>query len=70
MDKFTDLLLNYTEAEDISDASQFKKDLGLASFDTVCLIQDIKKTMDIECTPGDFVKFNTVGEFKKNVLGI
>lgn len=68
MDKFIDLLLNYTEADDISDMSNFKKDLGLASFDTVCLIQDIKKELNIECTPSDFIRYNTVGEFRKNIL--
>lgn len=44
MDKFIAILQNYTEAENITDISHFKKNLGLASFDTVCLIQDIKKS--------------------------
>ncbi len=68
MDRFIAILLNYTEAENITGSSHFKKDLGLASFDTVCLIQDIKKELGIECTPSDFVKFNTVGEFAENFL--
>ena len=67
-EKFKDILMNYVETEEINDSDEFKKDLGLASFDTVCLIAEMKSTLGISCEPSDFVKYKTVGEFYNNVI--
>ncbi len=62
MDKLIALLENYVEADEINANSTFGKDLGLSSFDTVCLIADIKKEFGPELSIKDFVKYKTVGE--------
>lgn len=68
MDKLIEILNNYVEADEITATSEFRKDLGLASFDTVCVINEIKATLGIECTPADFVRYSTVGEFSNNII--
>lgn len=68
MKEFTDILLNYVEADDIKESDEFKKDLGLASFDTVCLVSEIKTVLGISTEPSDFIKYRTVGEFYKNII--
>lgn len=67
MDKFTDILFNFVELDTIPDDAEFKKDLGLSSFDTVCLISEIKKTIGKEITPSDFVLYKTVGAMRSYI---
>ncbi len=67
-EKFKNIIMNYVESEEIKDSDEFKKDLGLASFDTVCLIAELKTVLGITCEPSDFVKNRTVGEFYNNVI--
>lgn len=61
MERLIEIIENYVEADEITAASAFRKDLGLASFDTVCMISDIKKTMGISLKPEDFLRCKTVG---------
>lgn len=68
MKEFTDILLNYVEAENIKESDEFKKDLGLASFDTVCLTAEINNILGVRCEPADFIKHRTVGEFYNNII--
>ena len=56
------IIENYVEADEITAATRFKKDLGLSSFDTVCMIDDIKTYLGVKLEPADFVKYKTVGE--------
>ena len=56
------IIENYVEADEITAATRFKKDLGLSSFDTVCMIDDIKTDLGVKLEPADFVKHKTVGE--------
>lgn len=56
------IIENYVEADEITAATRFKKDLGLSSFDTVCMIDDIKTDLGVKLEPADFVKYKTVGE--------
>lgn len=62
MDKLIAIIENYVEVDEITADSSFRNDLGLGSFDTVCLIADIKKEFNAEVTAQDFVKYKTVGE--------
>lgn len=62
MEKLIAILENYVEADAIDAQSTFKDDLGLTSFDTVCVIADIKKQFAAELTVQDFIKCKTVGE--------
>lgn len=61
MEQLLKIIENYVEADEITAESNFRKDLGLASFDTVCMISDIRKTMGISLKPEDFVRCKTVG---------
>lgn len=62
MEKLIELIGNYVEADEITSASSFKSDLGLSSFDTMCLITDIEVAMNVKLKPTDFVANKTVGE--------
>lgn len=61
MEQLLEIIEKYVEADEITADSNFRKDLGLASFDTVCMISDIKKTMGISLKPEDFLRCKTVG---------
>lgn len=56
------IIENYVEADEITAETSFKKDLGLSSFDTVCMIDEIKTELGVKLEPADFVKYKTVGE--------
>lgn len=68
IEKFKEVLMNYVETEEIKDTDDFRNDLGLASFDTVCLVTELKKEFGTECTPSDFVRNRNVSDFYNNVL--
>lgn len=62
MEKLISLIENYVEADEITSKSTFKNDLGLSSFDTMCLITDIQMETGVKLKPTDFVVYKTVGE--------
>ena len=50
------------EADEIKSEDNFKLDLGMSSFDTVCLVSEMNAGFGIEVKPTDFIKYKTVGE--------
>lgn len=62
MQELIAIIENYVEADEITAKTSFKKDLGLSSFDTVCMIEEIKTELGVKLEPADFVKYKTVGE--------
>ncbi len=62
MDKLISIIENYVEADEINSSSLFTKDLGMSSFDIVCLAADINKEFSAAIKPQDFIKYKTVGE--------
>ena len=62
MEKLISLIENYVEAEEITASSAFRADLGMSSFDTMCLITDIEVELSVKLKPTDFVTYKTVGE--------
>ena len=50
------------EVDEIKSEDNFKSDLGMSSFDTMCLITDIKSEFGIELQAKDFVSHKTIGE--------
>lgn len=62
MDKLKEIVENYTEADEITSDSSFRKDLSLSSFDIVCIISDIKDELGKELSPKDFIENNTIGK--------
>ena len=61
-EKLTQILENYVEADEIKSEDNFKSDLGLSSFDTMCLITDVEVALGVKLKPTDFVAYKTVGE--------
>lgn len=61
MEELIRVLENYTE-EEITEASGFRTDLALSSFDTVCMIDEIEESMGVKIDIKDFVTYKTVGE--------
>lgn len=65
MSKFeslVEILENYVEVDEIKSEDNFRLDLGLSSFDTMCLVGDIKNEFGVELKAIDFVTNKTVGE--------
>lgn len=65
MSKFeslVEILENYVEVDEIKSEDNFRLDLGLSSFDTMCLVGDIKNEFGVELKAIDFVNNKTVGE--------
>ncbi len=68
MEKLIGVIENYVELDgEITADMSFKKDLGLSSFDTVCMIDEIKETLGVTLSPTDFVKYKTVGEMAEYI---
>lgn len=68
MEKLISVIENYVELDgEITAEMTFKKDLGLSSFDTVCMIDEIKATLGVSLDPTDFVKYKTVGEMAQYI---
>ena len=61
MEELINIIMNYVEADEIGEDTSFKNDLGMNSFDTVCMIAEIKNTIGVQLEPGDFIKYKTVG---------
>ena len=62
LERFIGILENYVEADEIKAEDNFKLDLGMSSFDTMCLVGDIKNEFGVELKAVDFVNNKTVGE--------
>ena len=70
MQEFTQLveiLENYVEVEDISPKDYFRTDLEMSSFDTMCLVTDVKATFGVSLKATDFVDYKTVGEMEADL---
>ena len=55
------------EADEIKSEDSFKFDLGMSSFDTMCMVNDIKSEFGVELKANDFVNNKTVGEMAKHI---
>ena len=53
------------EVDEIKDEDNFKFDLGMSSFDTMCMVEDIKKEFGIALTAADFIQNKTVGAMSR-----
>lgn len=50
------------EADEIKNEDNFKLDLGMSSFDTMCMVSEIKTVLGVDLTVADFIKHKTVGD--------
>ena len=69
MEELIRVLENYTE-EEITEASGFRTDLALSSFDTVCMIDEIEESMGVKIDIKDFVTYKTVGEMAAYIASL
>ena len=70
MEKLIKLIKNYVEADSITEHSSFKDELGMSSFDIMCLITDIAVESGLTLKPSDFTKYSTVGEMYDYISGL
>ena len=55
------------EVDEIKSENNFKLDLGMSSFDTMCLANDIEDTFGVSLKAADFVNNKTVGEMASHL---
>lgn len=55
------------EADEIKAEDNFRLDLGMSSFDTMCMVAEIESTLGVKLTASDFIKNKTVGEMAKHI---
>ena len=67
IEKLVEIIENYVEVDEIKSEDSFKLDLGMSSFDTMCMVAEIESTMGVKLTTADFVKYKTVGEMAKYI---
>lgn len=58
------------EVDEIKAEDNFKLDLGMSSFDTMCMVNDIKSEFGVELKAVDFVNNKTVGEMANYIESI
>ena len=61
------IIENYVEADEIKSEDRFKLDLGMSSFDTACMVEEIKNEIGVQLTTADFIKNKTVGEMAEYI---
>lgn len=64
LEKMKELILNYVEAdpETITTESRFIEDIGLNSYDFMCMLGDIEDEFGIAVDEAEVVNLRTVGE--------
>ena len=67
LEKFIGILENYVEADEIKAEDNFKLDLGMSSFDIVCVMSDVKTEFGFDLKAADFVANKTVGDMAKYI---
>ena len=67
LERFIRIIENYVEADEIKAEDNFKLDLGMSSFDIVCVMSDVKEEFGVTLTAADFIKNKTVGEMVKRI---
>ena len=66
-ERLVQILENYVEVDEIKAEDNFKLDLGMSSFDTMCMVNDIKTEFGVELKAVDFLNNKTVGEMAKYI---
>ena len=69
-ERLVEIIENYVEADEIKNEDNFKLDLGMSSFDTVCMVEDIREEFDVELTVADFINNKTVGQMAEYISSI
>lgn len=70
MEKLIELFLNYVEPdENITADTSIKEDLGMSSFDLVCLAEEIFAEFGVKLNAENFRNCRTVGKLAAYIAG-
>ncbi|MBQ8434608.1 MAG: acyl carrier protein [Oscillospiraceae bacterium] len=69
LEKFKEIICNYVDvdADTITEDSRFIEDLGMNSYDFMCLIGELEAAMDVQVEEQDVVNLSTVGDAIKYI---
>ena len=69
LENFKEIICNYVDvdADSITEKSRFIEDLGMNSYDFMCLIGELEESMDIQVEEDAVVNLSTVGEAIKYI---
>ena len=69
LENFKEIICNYVDvdADSITEESRFIEDLGMNSYDFMCLIGELEESMDIQVEEDAVVNLSTVGEAIKYI---
>ena len=64
IEKLKEIIVNYVEVnpDDITENSRFIEDIGLNSYDFMCMLGDIEDEFNITVDEAEIVNLRTVGE--------
>ena len=64
IEKLKEIIVNYVEInpDDITENSRFIEDIGLNSYDFMCMLGDIEEEFNLTVDEAEIVKLRTVGE--------
>ena len=64
LEKIKEIIVNYVEVnpDEITAESRFIEDLGLNSYDFMCMLGDLETELDIAVDEAEVVKLQTVGD--------
>lgn len=69
LENLKEIICNYVDvdADSITEDSRFIEDLGMNSYDFMCLIGELEGEMDIQVEEQEVVKLSTVGDAIKYI---
>lgn len=64
LEKIKEIIVNYVEVnpDEITPESRFIEDIGLNSYDFMCMLGDLETELDIAVDEAEVVKLQTVGD--------
>ncbi|MDE5619478.1 MAG: acyl carrier protein [Ruminococcus sp.] len=64
LEKIKEIIVNYVEVnpDEITSESRFIEDLGLNSYDFMCMLGDLETELDIAVDESEIIKLQTVGD--------
>ena len=71
-EQLKEIICNYveTDPDSITEDSRFIEDLGMNSYDFMCLIGELEATMEVQVEEQDVVNLSTVGDAIKYIKSL
>jgi acyl carrier protein len=69
-EKFVEILDNYIEIDGITPDHTFSGDLEINSFDTLCIVTDVKSVFGVRLKLSDFIDYKTVGQMAEYIASV